>query len=464
MKDSLDSLTRAPEAAAHRHRFPAWLVPAGIALGFALMFLALFRDRILPAPAVEVAVVLATPHDSPAEPADGKPVFPTDGPPLFQASGWVEPDPLPIKATALVDGVIDQVHVLEGERVEKGRELATLIQDDTRLALEAARETLRIREAERAAHAEAIESAKRSVAAARADADAAAALVVETADRTRRFDGLAAGVIAETERVASRSAHRRAEAGETAALAAIERAEAEVNRLVAQLAVMENSITAAKVTVRQAELAFARTRIVAPVDGRVLRLLAAPGQKKMLGMDDPDSATVAILYQPNRLQVRVDVPLADAAGLQIGQQARIRCSLLPDTVFHGEVTRITGEADLQRNTLQAKVRIVDPSEQLRPEMLCRVEFLGAARAPGAPQADAVASLVTWIPEAALDGGAAWVCDTDSRRAERRPVTTGGETRDGFIRIDHGLRPGERVVISPAGLRDGQRLNPYLTRP
>ena len=44
---------------------------------------------------------------------------------LFQASGWIEPDPLPIKSTALVDGVVQEVHVLEGQLVKKGEIIAT---------------------------------------------------------------------------------------------------------------------------------------------------------------------------------------------------------------------------------------------------------------------------------------------------------------------------------------------------
>src|SRR5690606_23362563 len=121
--------------------------------------------------------------------------------------------------------------------------------------------------------------------------------------------------------------------------------------------------------VEKARLALSRTIVGSPVDGRVLRLLSIPGQKKMLSDNDSESSTVAILYDPAKLQVRVDVPLADAAGLQVGQTARIRCGLLPDKVFDGTVTRITGEADLQRNTLQAKVSIASPVDQLRPEML-----------------------------------------------------------------------------------------------
>jgi HlyD family secretion protein len=187
----------------------------------------------------------------------------------------------------------------------------------------------------------------------------------------------------------------------------------------------------------------------------VMRLTAAPGQKKMLGMDDPESSTVAVLYQPEKLQVRVDVPLADAAGLSVGQAVEIRCSLLPDRVFAGEVSRITGEADIQRNTLQAKVRILEPIEQLRPEMLCRVGFFGTG------SSGPTTSLATWVAKAALTEGAVWVCNPESRRVTRRDVQATAEVRDGFVRISSGLRPGEQVVLSPSGLRDGQRVKPTL---
>ena len=45
------------------------------------------------------------------------------------------------------------------------------------------------------------------------------------------------------------------------------------------------------------------------------------------------------------------------------------------------MTRIVGEADLQRNTLQAKVRVEDPDHRLRPDMLCRAEFLASGVEP-----------------------------------------------------------------------------------
>ncbi|GAA5478304.1 efflux RND transporter periplasmic adaptor subunit [Haloferula helveola] len=462
MKPSLQSLSRNPDPSTGRTRFPAWGIPATIVLGFGLLFLTLFRDRILPAKQVDVAIVLATPAESTApRDAAAAGLLRSDGPTAFQASGWIEPDPLPIKATALVNGVIDEVHVLEGQNVEQGQPLATLIREDFELALRSAEQMLRTREAERAAQLESIEAGRRSVIAARAQAEAAAAQVEETRDRVDRVEGLSSGSISEAELVSIRSAHRRAKAVEAAASAAVGKAEAEVKQLEANVSVLDAAIGSAKVEVETAQLALSRTKISAPADGRVLRLLGAPGQKKMLAMDDPDSATVAILFDPEHLQVRVDVPLADAAGLQIGQRTRIRCSLLPDTVFPGEVTRITGEADLQRNTLQAKVRIEKPSDQLRPEMLCRVEFLEATARDTSAATGGTGSLTVWIPEAALAGDTVWVCDPESKRVEARTVLSVGQHEDGYLRIDEGLQPGEWVVVGPGDLEDGQRVKPNL---
>ncbi|MCW1923279.1 efflux RND transporter periplasmic adaptor subunit [Luteolibacter arcticus] len=455
MNPSLDSLSRAPaETSKPVRRMPAWLVPLALLAGFALLFLALFRDRLLPAATVETAIVLATVggEKSSAAPASGS------GDMLFQASGWIEPDPLPVKATALIDGVVDVVHVLEGQAVKQGDTLATLVDADARLALAGAESKHRMLVSGRASHLVAIDGGKRKLENVRAQCLATATLEQEAADRHERIKDLKSAVSA-VEIVATRLALERAKAGCLAAQAMADEAEAEVKRLELDTHTKDDEIASAAVEVEQAKLALSRTRILAPIDGRVLRLAAAPGQKKMLLMDDPDSSTIAILYQPEKLQVRVDVPLADAARLSVGQAAKIRCSLLPEKIFTGEVTRITGEADLARNTLQAKVRIADPSEQLRPEMLCRVEFLGSASA--SPGQFGGGDLATWVPESAVADGVAWVCDPESKRVDKREIQASSETRDGHVRIIDGLRPGEHVILSPKNLREGQRVNPVL---
>ena len=70
------------------------------------------------------------------------------GAPLFQAAGWVEPRPTPIYATALTEGVIERLLVVEGQEVRAGEPVAHLIAADAELALQTAEADLQIHEAE----------------------------------------------------------------------------------------------------------------------------------------------------------------------------------------------------------------------------------------------------------------------------------------------------------------------------
>ncbi len=442
-----------PPTRSAKRRIGVWLLPLAIFLGFALLFALLFRDRLLPGKAVDVVPAVGIEETIVAT------EIPTAmGKPLFQASGWVEPDPLPIKATALTDGIVDEVHVLEGALVKKGDLLATLIDDDTRLERDAMAARLADMKASFDAHCVGTQIAIRQMDGEKAMLEMAEANVEEAADKLRRYERLAEGAITGDERLAVRIEHRKSLAQVDLAKARIGEIAEELTKIAFEILAIQSQIKGAEINLEKAELAHSRTRIYAPVDGRILALKAAPGAKKMVGMDEEDSSTIAILYDPAHLQVRVDVPLADAAGLSVGQAARIRCNLLPDQVFEGTVTRIEGAADLQRNTLQAKVRIANPNEKLRPEMLSRVEFLETFRKDKSdPSATGVA---VYVPASALTEGTVWVCDADTRRAERRQVVSSA-TAENLVRIDSGLRPGEWVVSDPAGLREGERLKPLF---
>jgi hypothetical protein len=169
----------------------------------------------------------------------------------------------------------------------------------------------------------------------------------------------------------------------------------------------------------------------------------------MAAMDDPHSNHVVHLYDPAHLQVRVDVPLAEASRVGIGHKARIVVEVLPDRVFQGEVTRIVNEADLQKNTLQVKVRILDPVPELKPEMLARAQFLAPA-----PAAEAGRSGVR--PGAAGPAG-------QGHSMKFVAGSTGWSSRtarDGVIVI--ASLPGDRI-IDARGLRRRRPAHPRRRR-
>lgn len=379
-------------------------------LGMAALFALLFGDRIRPRVAVSIAPALYLESDgSPSAAAPS-----TTGRMVAQASGWIEPDPFPVRVPFKTDGFVEQVFVLEGESVQQGDLIATL---------DASNHTLRVAMLEA------------DLAMAEAEMRAAEAALLEANDRVARLAQLGGDDVAAVERVAADRM-----AAEAAAMADQQRARADSLRA----------------RLDEARLDLERTRVVAPIDGIVLARHAAPGLKRMAGMDDMDSSSAVTLYDPRKLQVRVDVPLSDAGRIDTGMTARIVTAAFANRTFTGVVTRITGEADITRNTLQVKVAILDPDPRLRPEMLCRAEFIGNATATESP----AGTRLVWIPAAALggengDAATVWIIDPVTETAAQRTITIGPEQRDGYRPVLDGVRAGERVVIAGADrLRPG----------
>lgn len=450
----------------------AGFIPWLLLLGFCVVLFVLFGDRLQSGVPVKIETVVtvkaaaALPVEGElAAPGELRPVDPWEGTASFQASGWIEPSPFPVKVSALVDGFIEEVLVLEGEGVKRGQVMARLVQEDFELDLATAQGELDSLRAEADANEKAILSVAAQVVTLEKRVSAGRLRLLELEDRRKRLDGVSGGAVSEEEIIQATLRMQTSE-GE---LEAIEISGAELKseeaRLVALRAAFQAKIRSAETEVARRQLALDRTEICAPSDGIVLRLFAIPGRKSMLAMDEMDSSTIATLYRPDSLQARIDVPLAEAAGVFQGQAVRIRSNFLPDQVMQGVVSRITGEADLQRNTLQVKVALKSPDPRLRPEMLCRAEFLPVSAesnsvggeppvagdgSGGIPEGRAIVFVsVRALLEVEGETARVWVIDRSGDHIESRNLILGTDERDGYRIVKEGLLPGDRVVLDPA---------------
>lgn len=408
-----------------------------------------------------------------------------------QAPGWVEADPFPIYVPSLAPGVVEEVLVLEGQHVKTGQVVARLIDDDARLALDQAQAHLENKQVQLTAaqsnwdfpieldrmvavgqatvqqiQAEQIQlhseiamqeakfaeledkhkrlssllpdaAAEQQVIEAGLQREAQRAVVVAT---KKKLDILKARLLGAQANLEAAQENRRLRIDERQAL---DRAKAEVQQ--------------AKVAVAEAQLRLDRMNVRSPAPGIVMTRLAVPGSKLMLASDNKLSANAVHLYDPNRLQVRVDVPLADAAKVGIDQQTEVTVDVLPDRRYAGHVSRIVHEADIQKNTLEVKVAIHEPSFELKPEMLARVKFLGRpSTEPTGTSAERV-----FVPEAVLtrqsgDSAAVWLV-TVNGIASLREISLGTQRQDGWIETVSGLQPGDSLIVTTEELKEGQRV-------
>lgn len=325
------------------------------------------------------------------------------GAPLFQAPGWIEPSPYPIVIPALRSGTVESLEVIEGQEVSSGTVIARLINEDAVLALDSAKSTLKLKQANFEAARSQWENPV-SLVESVATANAKGAQLAAQAQRLRDHAELAQleakvgstlsrggyeasleTVRKQTELSASRNQLMETQAEIRLNSATLTAASDRLRLRIEDRQALDTAsaeLLEAQTALAAAQLHLDRSVIKAPTSGTIMRMAVTPGS--MLSGEMAEGMTIAVMYKPDMLQVRVDVPLAEAAKVRPGLPAEVRVEALPDRRFRGELVNIVPQFDLQKNVLPVKVRLYDPDKALRPEMIARVEFQQEAVKPAEP--------------------------------------------------------------------------------
>ncbi len=475
-----------------------YVLPLLLLAGFAGTLAYSFREAFFTAKPVKVVPVMAVQAEIAQSEA-----------PLFQSAGWVEARPTAVLVTALAEGVVEKLLVIEGQELRAGDDVAQLIDLDSKLRLQDVAAELKSRQAE-------LSSRKASLIAAETRlrepldlqtklAEAEAMLARIATERSRLPSQIAAAqskltltakelesrqnstdvlgklslARAENEHQVAGAAHRELLAQQ----ATLEQEQAANERRVkalqrqlelkteelrqrdealAAVELAEAKVMQATVMLDVAKLNLSRMTIKAPTGGKVLALVARPGSKVMgqTAAAAPEASTVITMYDPARLQIRADVRLEEVPRVFVGQQARIETPAVKGAL-KGEVIAATSITDIQKNTLQMKVAVLDAPAVLKPDMLVQVTFLSpVSTKPKAETAQATLTLVI-PPELVEQEGnetRVWIANQERRIAELRPVTLGGLTTDGFREVKQGLAIGDRLIVSGTeSLRPGDRI-------
>ena len=477
-----------------------YVLPSGLLLGFVTLVLWSAWDFIRPP--LDVEVIPVRPIQSAMRQA---------GTPLFNAAGWIEPRPTRINVAALAPGVVEDLLVVEDQAVKAGEPIAELVKDDARLLLERAEAEFELRTAEVAlaqarltaantrfndpSHLEAPIAAAAAVLAKietelanlpfqeqRAEAQLVyhrinyeskkqAKDVIAARDLDQARSELDSSVALVAELLGRETTLLKEEVALKARLAALEELlelkpneKQAVDEAAAQLQASHARTRQAGVLVDEAKLRLSRMTIRAPVDGRVLALVATPGARVASGAakrSHNDDTTVVTMYQPNSLQVRVDVRFSDLPQVQVAQPVEIKSPAVSNPLF-GRVLFVSSRADIQKNTLEVKVLIENPPEVFKPEMLVDVTFLAAPPKASAEGGDASneRTRIT-VPKRLVrdeDGKRViWIADQSKQVANKAIVETAPSSGD-WVEVTSGLTITSRLIANNLdALREGTRI-------
>lgn len=198
----------------------------------------------------------------------------------------------------------------------------------------------------------------------------------------------------------------------------------------------EQATSAARATYQN----IVHTRLYAPQSGYI-------GDKKTeSGATASPGQPVAQLLKTRSIEVMVSVPESEVNRYHQGDEAMVRVDAYGNTPLHGRVSEIGVLAINNSANYNVKVKLANGGQQLRPGMLCKVEFMPAASSHAS--ADTSAQLV--VPAQAVqvdEQGHNYVFTaSDDNKAIRKEVTT-GSVYDNGIAIKSGLKKEDRLILS-----------------
>jgi RND family efflux transporter MFP subunit len=200
---------------------------------------------------------------------------------------------------------------------------------------------------------------------------------------------------------------------------------------------------------RKTELDLARQQLIdstliAPFDGIIRERAASPGQYVNAGVP------IATLVRMHPLRLQADVPERDASSVKVGQTVKVHVE--GDAAsYEGRVVRVSPAIDEQSRSLRIEAEVANQTGAIRPGSFATADIVIASSAP--------AVVVPATAIVSFAGVEKVLTVAEGKVVERRVEL--GRREGGAVEVLKGLAAGERIIVEPGNLVDGElvKVNP-----
>ena len=149
----------------------------------------------------------------------------------------------------------------------------------------------------------------------------------------------------------------------------------------------KHSVDQSSALLRDAQSSLSKTTIIAPMSGRITRLVVENGETAIMGTMNKDAATLLTIADMSVLETKVKVDETDVARIALGDSAVIQIDAFPDTTFIGKVTKIsnssvkgaaTSGAD-QAVDYEVTIQLVSTPSETRPDFSATAKIITDSR-------------------------------------------------------------------------------------
>jgi len=140
----------------------------------------------------------------------------------------------------------------------------------------------------------------------------------------------------------------------------------------------ESQVQQARAGLQEARDNLAKTRLYAPISGRVTRLAVEEGEVAVPGTFSRETGLLMTVADLSVILARVDVDETDVVRLALGDSVAVSIDAFPDTTFIGRVTKISNSAKLAQVSggagtdravdFEVEVTLTNPPEDIRPDL------------------------------------------------------------------------------------------------
>lgn len=212
----------------------------------------------------------------------------------------------------------------------------------------------------------------------------------------------------------------------------------------------------ARAALSEARSNLAKTRLTAPIDGRVVRLAVEEGEVAVPGTFSRETGLLLTIADLSVVLARVQVDETDVVRLHLGDSVSVTIDAFPDTSFVGRVTEISNSAKLSQTgaasggstdravDFDVEITLDKPPAGIRPDLSSTARIVTDTRKQSLS-----------IPIIALTVRAHEDVPNEVKTTEGAAVGTGSTTkkpkdREGVFVVENGIAMFRPVKVGIAG--------------